>query len=161
MRFFHLLLIAQVLSLPIETLACSCGNFPKTEQEVLDRVQEAGMVFLARVEEETRRSWAVGLEVESESLAKVTVIENFKGTKPGLELIIEISQTSCAIDLNVRDTYLIFAYGPMPGGLYQIDMCSAYLYETFESAHPSHYELLRERLAPILEQLRNTPQLLQ
>ena len=154
MHFCRLVLFVPILFFPTSIFACSCGNFPKTEQQILERVQEAGLVILARIEEESMRSWAIGSEVKTESLAKVTVIENFKGAAPGLDLTIQISLTSCGIDLNVRDTYLIFAYGPMPGGLYQIDMCSAYHYETVEEAHPSYYELLRGQLAPILEVLR-------
>lgn len=147
-------LFVAILIFPIDTFACSCGGFPKTEEQVIERVEWAGLVILARVEEESRRSWVIGSEVQSESLAKVTVIENFKGSTAGLELIIEISRTSCSIDLNVRDTYLIFAYGPMLGGLYQINMCSAFLYETVAKALPEYYEQLRERLASILAVLR-------
>ncbi len=157
MRIFRLVLFVPILFFPTNIFACSCGNFPKTEQQVLERVQEAGLVILARIEEESMRSWAMGSEVKTESLAKVTVIENFKGAAPGLELTIQISLTSCRIDLNVRDTYLIFAYGPMPGGLYQINMCSAYLYETVAKALPAYYEQLRDKLAPILEVLRESP----
>jgi hypothetical protein len=141
----------------MDTYACSCGGFPRTEQQVLERVDEAGLVFLARVEEKSVRTWAMGSEVKTEALAKVTMIEGFKGGLPGLELIIDTDRSSCAADLNVRDTYLIFAYGPMPGGLYQTNMCHAFLYETVAKALPEYYEQLKEGLALILDVLRKMP----
>ena len=156
MRRILALLLTLFLVLPMSSLACICEEAPITSVEFLKWVPRADAVFLGRVFEVEHRIWDTGTAQKSESNAKLTVVEAFKGVEADAEIVIgTYHQTSCEANLSVRATYLIFANHVQPNdGNLHVSRCGAFFYEADEGVAPGHNERLKMRFAPILESLR-------
>ena len=97
------LLIAEVI------LACSCLA-PRSGDEATYRLEQADLVVLGRVEEQSHRQWLEDGETLSKSRIRVSIIELYKGPKGQDEIWLSPGIGSCAMRFRVGDTYLIYAY---------------------------------------------------
>ena len=137
------------------SFACNCTGAPTEERHVLTLQESSDLVVLARVEEVLHREWFDGTEEKSEYVARVTVLEGFKGAEYGLEIHVSTNiGSSCSASLDLQDIYLIFANGPKSDGYYYTTMCTSYKYKTHHNATDEYHDLLRTLVSPTLKILR-------
>ena len=148
------LVSALALFVPLNALACSCAGLPHREEAILEYVEQAQYVVLARVTERVMREWIDDDGKRFESRVRVYILEQFKGADDSDELVLDPGPGTCMASLRPGAVYLVFAQAPeRDGGPLLTSKCSTYIYE-YERA-TSDSSKLQARLDPVLEILRS------
>lgn len=153
-RLIALILPIFVISWAQQGFACSCGVSPIETNRLGARIETADLVFLGKVEDYPAAKIQIPGSEYSESLAKISVVEGFKGIESG-ELILVASGTgSCSAPFHIGNTVIVFAKIRESDNLPTTNMCSTFIYHSVHPRLEKHNDTFKERAAPALEILR-------
>ena len=117
--------------------ACTCIGLPPGEEGVRIYLDSSDLVFLGRIETVTYEDAEHRGKPYQRRIAKVVVLEGFKGVSTGDNISLLDSAHLCGLTLRERESFLIFVSVPEDGSLPGVLGCTNFLIESPSDLVPS------------------------
>ncbi len=136
--------------------ACTCMGIMSTEEGVRHYLESAEIVVLAEVAELTFKEAEHRGKPYQQIIARIRVLEAFKGAKAGDELMVRDFAMMCGLTLREREVFLFTFWPNDSEDLRAVSGCNNFLIDSPAELVPSrrHYDTSRaERALAILRSI--------